>query len=48
MQILALMALLIVIAFVNVYFGRKTENNVGSNIGSKYMKEHWGMEEEEK
>lgn len=48
MIIIAIMLLLFVIAFVNVYFGRKTENNMGSNIGEKYMKDQWGIDEKEK
>ncbi len=47
MGLIAILILLIVITFVNVYFGRKTENNIGSNIGDKYMKNHWGMDEKE-
>lgn len=48
MQLIVIMALLIAFAFVNVYFGRKTQDNAGNNIGSKYMKEHWGIDEDQK
>lgn len=48
MRIIALMALLIIVTFLHIYFSRKTQNNMGSNIGEKYMKDQWGIDEKEK
>lgn len=48
MWFLVILGLVIAFAFVSVYFGRKVQGNVGKNIGEKYMKEHWGMEAEER
>ena len=47
MIFLVILVLLMVFIFFNVYFGRKVEGNKGRNIGEKYMKEHWGMDEEQ-
>lgn len=47
MEFFAIVALLIVFALINIYFGRKTENNIGGNIGNKYMKDHWGIDDKE-
>lgn len=48
MYFLIILALLMGLAFLSVYFGTKVGGNEGRNIGEKYMKEHWGIDEEKK
>lgn len=46
MQLLAIAALLFVIAVAHAYVGRKVDNNIGRNMGNSYMKNHWGIEDD--
>jgi hypothetical protein len=48
MWFLVILGLVAAFAFLSAYFGRKVQGNAGKNIGEKYMKEHWGMEAEER
>lgn len=48
MQIIVLILLVAAAAWVCARFGWTTNHNEGANIGDKYMKEHWGMEPNER
>lgn len=48
MGFLVIVGLVMIFAFLSIYMQKKMEGNVGKNIGEKYMKEHWGMEPEER
>ncbi|MDE6313678.1 MAG: hypothetical protein K2M46_08680 [Lachnospiraceae bacterium] len=46
MQLIAIIVLVVLIAWANVHFGWTTKQNMGGNIGEQYMKKHWDMEPE--
>ena len=46
MQLLAIAALLFIVALANAYVGRKVDNNMGRNMVNSYMKNHWGIDDD--
>jgi hypothetical protein len=46
MVIIVIAFLLMAVHGIMVVYGRKCQDRMGHNIGKKYMKEEWGIEEE--
>lgn len=47
MYFLIIVALAAVFAFVSCRMGISVSNNMGKNIGSRHLKDDWGIEDDE-
>ena len=45
MQFVVLFLVLMVIGCISAYVERKCNNNEGANMGERYMKDKWGIDE---
>lgn len=48
MKIVVSVVLIGVVGFAYAYFLRKTNGNVGTGLGRNYMRDYWGIDEEDK